>query len=178
MQYAIRTLIHKWFVLLASFRVGLPLWRALVHDLSKFTSAELPHYNRHFFGDKCDPRGFAIAWLHHQNCNPHHWEYWITRSDHTKGAGGTVEGILPMPTIYIKEMIVDWVAASRTYTGSWDISKWLTEHLSLMKLHPYTLDIIKTELSALGYHYKFDRFANVFRVSNEPVVTQARAIRD
>jgi len=164
MRYAWSTLVHKWFVFLASFRVKLPLWRALIHDLSKFTLAELAHYDRQFFGDKGDPQGFAVAWLHHQNLNPHHWEYWVTRSDHSRGASGAVSGTLPMPLVYVKEMIADWMGASRAYTGSWDMSAWLTDHLPLMRLHPKTLDRIKAELEALGYDCKFDRFANTFNV--------------
>jgi len=165
MRYAWSTLVHKWFVFLASLCVGLPLWRAMIHDLSKFTPAELLHYNRQFFGDKGDPQGFAMAWLHHQNLNSHHWEYWVTRSDHSKGTSGAVDGALPMPLIYIREMIADWMGASRAYTGSWDMSKWLGEHLPLMKLHPQTLDKIKDELETLGYDCKFDRFANAFKVT-------------
>lgn len=78
MSYFWATIRHKWFVLLASYKIGLPFWRAIVHDLSKFTKAELPHYNRQFFGDKGDELGFAHAWLHHQNKNPHHWGHYLS----------------------------------------------------------------------------------------------------
>ena len=50
MKYFWATIRHKWYVLLASFKVDLPLWRALIHDLSKFSWAELHHYDRQFFG--------------------------------------------------------------------------------------------------------------------------------
>ena len=138
MKYFWSTIRHKWFVIKASFRVGLPLWCALVHDLSKFGQSELPHYNRQFFGDKGDPRGFATAWLHHQNYNPHHWEYWMTRSDHSHGKSGAVDKCLPMPEIYVREMIADWLGASMTYTGSWDITSWSTKNMPNMYLHPDT----------------------------------------
>ncbi len=63
MKYFILTLKHKWFVLLAGLRVRkIPLWRLIIHDWSKFTKYELPHYERQFFGDKGDPEGFAKAW--------------------------------------------------------------------------------------------------------------------
>jgi hypothetical protein len=84
MRYFLLTLKHKWFVFLACRRTRASLWQALVHDWSKFTPAELPHYERQFFGDKSDPEGFARAWLHHQNRNPHHWEYWIPRTGHNR----------------------------------------------------------------------------------------------
>lgn len=144
-------LLHKWFIILAASKVGLPLWRALVHDLSKFTRVELPHYNRHFFGDKGDEPGFAMAWLHHQNRNPHHWEYWIMRTDHTAGKGMAVNGCLPMPEVYVKEMVADWMGASKVHTGSWDMTEWLRKNLRKLKVHPKTMDRIVVELKVLGY---------------------------
>lgn len=84
MNYFWLTIKHKWFVFLAGLKTGVPLWRLIIHDWSKFTPSELPHYQRQFFGDKDDPLGFAAAWLHHQNHNPHHWEYWLPRSGHAK----------------------------------------------------------------------------------------------
>lgn len=146
MRYFWATIRHKWFVLVASFKTGLPLWRALVHDLSKFTRAELPHYNRQFFGDKGDPEGFASAWLHHQNCNPHHWEYWITRSDHSHGGSKAEGGCLPMPLIYVREMVADWMGASKAYTGSWDMAEWLDKNLDKMRLHSATRRLVHEEL--------------------------------
>lgn len=142
MKYFWATLRHKWFVFLACLRMGVPLWRAIAHDWSKFTPEELPHYDRQFFGDKGDPRGFAQAWLHHQNHNPHHWEYWITRSDHSKGASGAVNGCLYMPETYVREMIADWLGASRAYTGSWNMRDWLEKNLPRIKVHPGTRERI------------------------------------
>lgn len=151
MKYFWSTLRHKWFVLLAGFQVGLSLWQSITHDLSKFTRAELPHYNRWFFVDKDDPNGWLRAWLHHQNFNPHHWEHWIIRTDHTRGRGNIVDGCLPMPERYVREMIADWMGASRGYTGSWDMSEWLATNLSKMKLHPVTRQRIDSVLVKLGY---------------------------
>jgi len=75
---------HKAFVLRAGLKTGAPIWRLVIHDWSKFTPAEAPHYGRQFFGARDDPEGFARAWLHHQNANPHHWEFWISRSGHER----------------------------------------------------------------------------------------------
>ena len=151
MRYFWATIRHKWFVLWASFKMGLPLWRAVVHDLSKFMRAELPHYDQQFFGDRGDAPGFARAWVHHQNVNAHHWEYWITRSDHSKGASLAVDGCLPMPEVFVVEMVVDWMAASKAYTGSWDMTLWLDKNLGKVCLHPQTRDAVKRVLSSLGY---------------------------
>lgn len=151
MKYFWIALRHKWFVLLASFRVRLPLWRALTHDLSKFTRAELLPYDRWFFGAKDNPKEFARAWLHHQNHNPHHPEYWIIRSDLTDGKSGVVDGCLEMPEVHIREMIADWMGASKAHTGSWDMAKWLLEKLSRIQLHPYTRVRVNELLAEIGY---------------------------
>lgn len=145
---------HKWFVLLASFRTKLPLWRVIMHDMSKFTIKELPHYDRQFFGDKGDPHGYAKAWLHHYHHNDHHWEHWIIESIHSSVSpnrdGCIVDNCLPMPRICVKEMITDWLGASKTKTGSWDMKKWLTENLPKMRLHPDTrwhvIDLLYDEI--------------------------------
>lgn len=85
MNYFWLTLKHKWFVFLAGLKTKAPLYNLIVHDWTKLTPAELPHYQRQFFGDKGDPEGFNRAWVHHQNANPHHWEYWISRMAHNRG---------------------------------------------------------------------------------------------
>lgn len=150
MRYFWATLKYKWFVLLASFKTGLPLWLAITHDLSKFTRAELPHYSRQFFGDKGDPEGFALAWLHHQNRHDHHPEWWITRATHSHAREPTTGDCLPMSDVAITHMITDWLGAGRAYEGSWDISDWLDSHLPKMKVHPATMIKIVSELERLG----------------------------
>lgn len=154
MKYFWATIRHKWFVLLASFRTGLPLWLALMHDLSKFSQAELVHYNRQFFGDKSDPEGFALAWLHHYHCNDHHWEYWIVESIHSHTNptrdGCIVDNCLSMSDLAITHMITDWLGAGRSYDSSWDISEWIGEHLSKMKMHFETRERVLSELKRLN----------------------------
>lgn len=81
--YLIYVLRHKWFVLLAGLQLGVPLWRLLIHDWTKFTPAEWGPYVRNFFnpdgsrrqGQEKAPE-FEYAWLHHQR-NKHHWEAWV-----------------------------------------------------------------------------------------------------
>jgi len=47
LSYVVR---HKWFVFLAGLRVGgIPLWRLLIHDWSKFTPAEWRPYVQSFY---------------------------------------------------------------------------------------------------------------------------------
>lgn len=132
---------HKWFVFQAGLWTRAPLWRLITHDLSKFSLAEAPHYGRQFFGEDDDPEGFARAWLHHQNVNDHHWEYWIPRTAHRTQGGNDGEP-LPMPEAAIREMIADWIGASRTYTGKWPVSvadwPWFEKAWPRIKLHPDT----------------------------------------
>lgn len=150
MKYFGATLKHKWFVLLASFKTGLPLWLAITHDLSKFSRAELPHYNRQFFGDKADGDGFAQAWLHHQNYNDHHPEWWVTRASRAYGDEQSDNGCLPMSDIAIRHMITDWLGAGRAYKGSWDITSWVNDNIRGMKMHPGTLWQTIAMLDILG----------------------------
>lgn len=148
---------HKWFVLLAGIRLNVPLWQLLTHDLSKFTNSEFVGYvllpprdnsGAHIFDTAANPGNFATAWLHHQNRNQHHWEYWMIRSDHTSGA---ISGCLPMPDRYLREMIADWMGASRAYTGSWDMREWLLSKLPRTQLHPETHQTTMAYLQQLGY---------------------------
>lgn len=151
MRYLITTLRHKWFVFLAGLRLGgIPLWRLIAHDWHKLTPAELPHYHRQFYGDKGDPLGFAYAWLNHQNNGKHHWEYWIIRSDHSRGGSGAVNGCLPMPETYVREMVADWMGAARTYSISADVQPWLNKNYHKMRLHPCTVDRLEMVLAEIG----------------------------
>ena len=146
MRYLIATIKHKWWVFIAGIRLGgIPLLRLLIHDWSKFTWAELPHYNRRFHGANNDPLGFAMAWNHHECHNPHHWGYWIARSGKFTGQ------CLPMPRSYAREMVADWLGAERAYGSSWDMTKWLTANLPRIRLHQASRAHVYEALTELGY---------------------------
>lgn len=160
LRYALATTRHKWFVLVAGLRVGrIPLWRLLVHDLSKYGPWEVAHYGRQFFGDRAAPERFAVAWLHHQNTNPHHWEFWIPRTAHFKGVDRANEP-LEMPETYVREMFADWLAASRAYGGAWPTAweswTWWQANRAKIRLHLNTLCAI----SAIGDGYFARRAAS------------------
>ncbi len=135
---------HKAFVFRAGLWTGAPLWRLIIHDWTKYTPSEAPHYGRQFFGDKSDPAGFAAAWLHHQNSNNHHWEFYISRTAHTNGHSNA-ELILPMPMSAVREMVADWFGASRAYDGQWPETimgwKWFTTNWYRIssRMHPQTI---------------------------------------
>jgi hypothetical protein len=120
MKYFLLTCRHKWFVFLAGLKVGCPLWRLIVHDLSKFLPSELPHYQRQFFGKADDPAGFILCWTRHQNRNDHHWEYWIPRTGHNRCDPPFPDNVpIRMSEGAIREMVADWMGASRAYEGRW-----------------------------------------------------------
>ena len=153
LQYAWLTTKHKFFVFRAGLKLRVPLLQLLLHDLSKYGRRELFQYGRQFFGDSGDPLGFSYAWLHHQRMNKHHWEAWIPVTGHNSGGYKDLEP-LPMPYTYAREMVADFIGASRAYEGKWpvlDTWKWYKESYCKIKLHPHTKkfvdDLLKTYLS-------------------------------
>jgi hypothetical protein len=145
MKYFLLTLRHKWFVLLAGLKLKAPLHLLILHDWTKFTPMELPHYQRQFYGKADKPLNFSYAWLHHQRCNKHHWEYWIPITGHNRG--GYPDGIaLPMPEKYVREMVADWCGASRAYEGKWPDGNWAWWPKNKVKIsqhcHPDTTKLI------------------------------------
>jgi len=142
-------LSHKWFVCIACIRLsGAPnflLFLALIHDLSKFRPSEWIAYARTFYapdGSKQydEDLDFAIAWNHHQKRNKHHWQYYLLRWDR----GETVS--LPMPEIYIWEMVADWMGAGRAITGRWETKEWYDKNKDKMVLHIDTRNMVETIL--------------------------------
>ncbi len=152
---------HKWFVFLAGLKIGgIPLWRLLVHDFSAFSFYEAPAYadRAKHDGHIRDRRAWAYAWLHHQNHCPHHWEYWTfawhSLSSDINFYDGIVEnGCLEMPNTYVREMVADWMGASRVYTGSWDMLDWLNSNFRKMQVHPSTSRLVRKTLAELKYIY-------------------------
>ena len=142
---------HKIFVFIACLRCGVPVWRAIAHDASKFSSSEFMQYAKYSFGGKKNGDEFAAAWLHHQNNNPHHWEYWISRSSHKFGPSTDENHCLVMPETYVREMVADWMGASRAYTGSWDMKEWLAKNLPKIKLHANSKLMVDAVLREQGY---------------------------
>ncbi len=142
---------HITYVREAGFKLGVPDDQLRYHDLSKFSLEEFPFYARNFFGDKADPDGFACAWLHHIHANKHHWQHWIFPDGFTP-KGSTVEnGVIEMPSRYAKEMIADWMGASKAYTGSFDMMDWLHKNMPSIRVHSKTAAYLRQELDMLGY---------------------------
>lgn len=79
------------------------------HDASKYEVDEFDAYCDYFYPTKDYPKdevAFDRAWLHHQNVNPHHWQFWVLIRD-----GGDIVP-LDMPLCEIVGMVADWHAFS------------------------------------------------------------------
>ena len=160
-KYLLMTIKHKYFVFVAGRKTRAPVWRLVIHDWTKFLPCEAPYYGRQFFGDRGDKTGFARAWIHHQNSNPHHWEYWQNRSIHNRATNpiDPDDWLCPMPEWAVREMVADWMGASRAYTGhnptDWNWP-WLRKNLVsrvLPNIHPKTrlvlMRVLKEVLGAI-----------------------------
>lgn len=91
-------------------------WRGIKHDLSKYSPVEFFESARYWTGtgspinEAKKYKGYSRAWLHHRGRNPHHWAYW---------ADNFSEGftVYPMPRDDFVEMVCDFLAAGRAYSG-------------------------------------------------------------
>ena len=155
----------------AGVRLGVPFEILKVHDQSKFSREEFMPYALNFFNQDGTPRdsardvpteeiagtdlqieyNFTLAWMHHLHLNDHHWQYWIFPDAYSKPAmvetgSMTEEGVMKMPGVCVLEMIADWMGASYTYTGSWDMSRWLENNMPRITLHPTTAEFLRVTL--------------------------------
>ena len=158
LSYLNYVLRHKWYVFRECQRVGIT-WRGIVHDFSKFSRAEWEPYVCTFYnpdGSKRDVRdatghydpttlgkAFDVAWLHHIQHNPHHWQHWVLLED-----SGAVKP-LDMPSVYIWEMIADWYGAGRAIHGAplrcessiyhyEELRSWYLANRDKMQMHEHT----------------------------------------
>ena len=108
---------HRWLVRGGCFRVGL-YWQGITHDLSKYMPTEFMVGVRYFQGNRSpnaaerEEKGYSEAWMHHKGRNRHHYEYWTDMNRFTR-----VYESVPMPRKYLVEMVMDRIAACRTYQG-------------------------------------------------------------
>lgn len=145
---------HKIRVMKNCFRVGL-FRQGLLHDLSKYSPQEFFAGVKYYQGNRSpnaaerEEKGYSEAWLHHKGRNKHHDEYWIDfSSDPSKGLVGH-----KMPLKYVIEMVMDRIAACKTYKGknytngaAWDYYM-LTKPYTV--IHPETDQLLETILLML-----------------------------
>lgn len=141
---------HISYVQEAGKRLGVNPSQLKIHDESKWSIEEFSAYAEHFFGGGA-PDKFANAWLHHIHHNPHHWQHWIFPDGHTPKYSDVENGVVRMPDHYALEMVADWMGASMAYTGSWDMSEWLIEHIPKIRVHSKTAEYLIGVLDQHGY---------------------------
>lgn len=158
LAYARGLLDHKRHVLTGCRRMGVGLWRGLLHDWTKFTPREWGPYVRQFRnpdGTKRDARNadgssdpaaqsldFQHAWISHQR-NPHHWQSWISIGDN--GA------LTAMPEVRVREMISDWIGAGLSYASEPNPWKWYSGNVGKMVLHPQTRTLLARLMARFEY---------------------------
>lgn len=147
LKYLKALLRHKWFVLLESCKLGIPLL-GIVHDISKFLPDEFIPYAKFFYGEHEEweedyiKEEFDLAWLKHQKRNKHHWQSWILMNDSgykIKNSKRVFKQVEPqeMPLEYLREMLADWRGAGRAY-GNADTKQWYLTNREYIVIHPTT----------------------------------------
>lgn len=145
-RYAAYLLWHKFHVLRAAWRLGIP-WLGLIHDLSKLLPDEWGPNAAHRCGSPEEPRTrsdrLLAAWLRHSHRNKHHWSHWVLLDDN--GAQIAV----PMPDRYRREMLADWIGAAVVKRQLDGVPAWYREHASSITLHSETRAWIEAQLGLL-----------------------------
>ena len=117
------------------------------HDYSKYKESEYEPYDTYFYGGN---RSYAVktafdrAWLHHQNSNPHHWQYWVLIND-DDGKNRPLE----MPVPFVLEMIADWWSFSWRSGNLKEVFDWYESHKNKMLLHEKTRKLVEDILKAI-----------------------------
>ena len=166
----LKTIItHKLYVAKYCFMAGL-YKQGLLHDLSKFTPAELLTGFTHYCGDRSPNAvekqlyGYSSAWLHHKGRNKHHLEYWI---DYGRKPDLRIVGV-KMPLPYVVEMFCDRIAACKVYRGGsytdaapfdyYNISK------DFLPLHHRTRTLLERLLVMLKYYGERKTFRYIRKI--------------
>ena len=133
-----RSLVRKFCFQCGLYRQG------LIHDLSKYSFAELIPSIRYYQGYRSpytrekELNGYSLGWLHHKGRNKHHWEYWWDKID------GKWQAI-KMPQTYVVESICDRIAACKVY----------------QKEHPLTANLFERILRYIQKNGEEDTFKRI-----------------
>lgn len=153
LKYILR---HKWFVLLAGLKLGVPIHQLIIHDYDKFLPVMWGPYVDRFFKKPPQSREgyyhnpelanvrFNTAWLSHLNRQKHHWQHWLLQYDD----GDFL--VLPIPDRFIREMVADWSGAGKAQGHGNDVSPWYAKNKDRMKLHPETRVAVEGYIAKLA----------------------------
>ena len=123
------------------------------HDLSKFTYLEMYGYAHHDFNSKEEDDYFSHSWHHHKMNNPHHPEHWLSVD-----RGGKVTPLV-MSTVYVFEMVADWIGAGKTYGN--ELKDWLPDNIGKFLFNEHILPVLDSLLTEYGidtsnFNYKIN----------------------
>ena len=147
---------HKILVMQGCFKVGL-YRQGLLHDMSKYSPADRSPNNA-----EREAVGYSSAWLHHKGRNKHHYEYWIDYS-----ASDIKGGMAParMPEKYVVEMLMDRIAACKTYHGSsytdGDPLAYFSKGKANAMMHPETKALLEKLLTMLAQKGEKETFSYI-----------------
>lgn len=132
------------------------------HDNTKYWADEYEAYDRYFYPDEYEDNPsflqrveeYQRAWLEHMHRNPHHWQHWVLINDNGFFT------VLPMPEVYVIEMICDWWSFSWKKGNLYEIFDWIDENSSHILLDNETtrlvekiLNRIRVRLNVLNGHW-------------------------
>lgn len=161
---------HRNLVVKYCFKLGIG-FQGLKHDLSKYSWVEFYNGAKYYtgvhspIGDEKKARGYSKAWLHHKGRNKHHFEYWIYFSKFERK-------FVPVriPIKYVKEMICDKIAASRTYLKKkYTINQPLTffkESNEASGMHPETAALLESWLTLISEKGEKEAFKVIKKIKN------------
>ena len=165
MGHILTVIRHRRAVRKNCFRAGIP-WRGIVHDLSKYSPAELIPGIRFYQGNRSPNErerelfGYSKAWLHHKGRNRHHFEYWndVNMTTHRYEP-------VKMPAVFAVEMFCDRVGASKVYRGKnytdADPLNYFLRGNARAKMHPETADELERRLRLLAEKGEKEAFAEI-----------------
>ncbi len=116
------------------------------HDESKYSEEEYEPYALYYYVSKEKYSGiFDRAWLHHQNANPHHWQYWILLDEDNPNK------LTPqvMDLNYIIEMICDWWSFSFNKGNLGEILNYYETNKDKIVFHPETKKQVENILAKI-----------------------------
>ena len=147
---------HKYLVMKGCFAVGL-YRQGICHDLSKYSWTEFRVGAKYYQGNRSpnnaerEDIGYSSAWLHHKGRNRHHYEYWVDYS--TQSIEGGMAPV-PMPRKYVAEMVMDRIAACKTYQGAAYTDASALQYLDRAQesrlVHPNTMKRLRFLLTMLA----------------------------
>ena len=164
---------HRALVRKGCFRVGLYL-QGLTHDLSKYSPTEFLRGAHYYQGTRSpnaaerEEKGYSEAWMHHKGRNRHHYEYWTDMNRQTK----CYESV-PMPKRYLAEMVMDRIAACKTYEGkAYTQTSALNYFLKSRErelMHPKTREELETLLRMLSDRGEGETFRSIRQMLKEKI---------